>query len=146
MADADMALAALVVREAAEAIVVSDPGGRILLWNHGAERVFGYAAAEALGASLDLIIPEKLRARHWDGYAKTMATGQTRYGDTLLRVPATHKSGRRMSIEFSVALLRSDAGLTGIAAVIRDVTERWNEERQLRSRLADLESAARTPR
>lgn len=145
-ADADAALAALVVREAAEAIVVSDPGGTILLWNRGAERIFGYTAAEAVGATLDLIIPEKLRARHWEGYGKTMATGQTRYGDTLLKVPATRKDGQRISIEFSVALLRSGAGpgsgaaITGIAAVIRDSTERWTEERALRKRLAELQA------
>lgn len=140
----DPRLAAAVVRETPEAIVVADPAGIIRLWNGGAERVFGYPAAEALGQNLDLIIPEKLRARHWEGYKKTMATGVTRYGgDSLLKVPATHADGRRMSIEFSVALLRDDAGeIEGILAVIRDVTDRWNEERKLRSRLAELERAA----
>lgn len=133
-------LAAAVVRETPEAIVVAGPDGMIRLWNAGAERVFGYTEAEASGASLDLIIPEKLRARHWEGYDKTMATGQTRYGDTLLKVPATHKDGRRLSIEFSVALLKDDAGVvTGIAAVIRDATERFNSDRALRKRLAELE-------
>lgn len=133
-------LAAAVVRETPEAIVVAGPDGMIRLWNAGAERVFGYTEAEATGAALDLIIPEKLRARHWEGYDKTMATGQTKYGDTLLKVPATHKDGRRLSIEFSVALLKDDAGVvTGIAAVIRDATERFNEDRALRKRLAELE-------
>lgn len=139
----DAALALAVVRETAEAIVVCDPEGTIRLWNGGAERIFGYPAADALGQNLDLIIPEKLRNRHWDGYRKTMATGITKYGDTLLKVPALHSDGRRMSIEFSVALLRDAAGsITGICAVIRDVTERWNEERKLRARLADLERSA----
>lgn len=134
-------LAVAVVREAPEAIVVAGPDGMIRLWNAGAERVFGYTEAEAAGASLDLIIPEKLRARHWEGYDKTMSTGQTRYGDTLLKVPATHKDGRRLSIEFSVALLKDAAGaVTGISAVIRDSTERFNEERALRKRLAELEN------
>lgn len=136
-------LAAAVVRAAPEAIVVAGPDGMIRLWNAGAERMFGYSEAEATGASLDLIIPEKLRARHWEGYDKTMATGQTRYGDTLLKVPATHKDGRRMSIEFSVALLTDASGaVTGISAVIRDATERFNEERALRKRLAELERQA----
>jgi PAS domain S-box-containing protein len=139
-APADAWLAQAVVREAAEAVVVSDPDGIIRLWNRGAERVFGYQAAEVLSRSLDLIIPEKLRERHWAGYRKTMATGQTRYGDTLLRVPATHRDGRRLSIEFSVALLRDDAGRTAaISAVMRDVTDRWNAEKALRARLAELE-------
>lgn len=139
----DTDLAAAVVREAPEAVVVADPAGKIVLWNGGATRVFGYSEAEAIGATLDLIIPEKLRARHWEGYSKTMTTGQTKYGDSLLKVPATHKDGRRMSIEFSVALLTApESGeVTGIAAVIRDTTERWQEERKLRSRLAELERA-----
>lgn len=142
----DVDLAAAVVREAPEAIVVADPAGKIVLWNGGATRVFGYSEAEAIGATLDLIIPEKLRARHWEGYEKTMATGQTKYGDSLLKVPATHKDGRRMSIEFSVALLTApESGeVTGIAAVIRDTTERWQEERKLRSRIAELEAVQST--
>src|SRR5215471_17544761 len=96
-------LAGALVREAPEAIIVTGPDGIIRLWNHGAERVFGHAAADAIGASLDIIIPEKLRAPHWEGFDKTMATGITRYGETLLKVPALHADGRRLSIEFSVA-------------------------------------------
>jgi PAS domain S-box-containing protein len=140
LGQADAWLAQAIVREAAEAIVVSGPDGIIQLWNRGAERVFGYQAAEALGRSLDLIIPEKLRERHWAGYRTTMASGQTRYGDTLLRVPATHRDGRRLSIEFSVALLRDDAGRpAAISAIMRDVTDRWNAEKALRARVAELE-------
>jgi PAS domain S-box-containing protein len=133
-----------VVAESAEAIVVTDPDGLIRLWNAGATRIFGYSAAEATGQSLDLIIPDKLRARHWKGYRQTMATGTTRYGDTLLSVPASHKDGRRLSIEFSVALLRDDAGVVlGISAIMREVSERREAERALRTKLADLE--ARVP-
>jgi PAS domain S-box-containing protein len=141
--DADWLVQA-VVREAPEAIVVSDPSGVIVLWNGGAELVFGYRAAEALGQSLDLIIPEKLRARHWAGYAVAMATAETKYGDALLRVPAAHRDGRRLSIEFSVALLRdADGKVAGIAAVIRDATERWAADRELRARLAEAEHRLR---
>ena len=143
-------LAQAVVREAPEAIVVCDPSGTIVLWNGGAERIFGYAADEALGENLDLIIPEKQRARHWAGYEKTMATGVTKYGDAeLLKVPATHRDGRRLSIEFSVALLRSadengDEGkIVGIMAVIRDSTERWAADRELRLRLNEAERKLR---
>jgi len=137
-------LAQAVVRETPEAVVVSDPHGIIALWNGGAERVFGYPAAEAVGQSLDLIIPEKQRPRHWAGYDKTMATGATKYGDTLLKVPAVHRDGRRLSIEFSVTLLReADGKIAGIAAVIRDATERWTAERELRARLAEAERAVR---
>ncbi|MDT5340104.1 MAG: hypothetical protein QOD90_5609 [Mycobacterium sp.] len=133
-----------VVNESGEAIVVTDPDGVIRLWNAGAARMFGYSAADAMGHDLDLIIPDKLRARHWKGYRQTMATGTTRYGDKLLSVPASHKDGRRLSIEFSVALLRDDAGVVlGISAIMREVSERREAERALRAKLADLE--ARVP-
>jgi PAS domain S-box-containing protein len=137
-------LARAVVRETPEAIVACDPNGIIALWNGGAERIFGYPAAEALGRNLDLIIPEKQRSRHWAGYDKTMATGETKYGDTLLKVPAAHRDGRRLSIEFSVALLRDAQGkVAGIAAVIRDSTERWAADRELRAALAAAERRLR---
>ena len=133
-------LAAGVVNESTEAIVVTDPAGIIRLWNDGAARIFGFAAAEVMGQSLDVIIPEKLRERHWKGYFQTMATGYTRYGDKLLSVPATHRDGHRLSIEFSVALLRDDAGqIVGISATMREITERHNAEKELRTKIAELE-------
>ncbi|GAA3798969.1 PAS domain-containing protein [Streptomyces chiangmaiensis] len=133
-------LAQAILRESSEAIVVADPEGIIQVWNGGAERMFGHPAAEAVGQSLDLIIPEKLRGRHGKGYRNTMATGQTRYGDTLLGVPATHRDGHRLSIEFTVALLRDATGrIAGISAIMREVTERRNTEKELRTRLAQLE-------
>jgi PAS domain S-box-containing protein len=136
-------LAEAVVRESSEAIVVTDPDGAIRLWNEGAAHMFGYSAAEATGQSLDLIIPEKLRDRHWKGYRETMSTGITRYGDTLLSVPASHKDGRRLSIEFSVALLRNDAKeIVGISAIMREVSERREAERALRKKISELEARA----
>ncbi|MGA7157819.1 MAG: PAS domain S-box protein [Acidobacteriaceae bacterium] len=124
-----------------DAIVVADVSGAITLWNPAAERMFGFTRNEAMGQSLDLIIPQRLQQRHWDGYHKTMETGLTRYGHDLLRVPAAHKDGRTLSIAFTVALLYSDQhAVTGIAAVIRDETEHFNEERSLRKRLAELEA------
>lgn len=124
-----------------DAVVVTDAGGAITLWNPAAERIFGFSQSEALGRSLDLIIPERLRGRHWDGFHKTMQTGQTRYGTDLLRVPAVDKGGRALSIAFTVALLRSQDGKpAAIAAIIRDETSRFNEERGLRKRIAELEA------
>lgn len=132
-------LAAL-VQAAGDAIVVADPDGRIVLWNPAAERLFGYAAAEALGQTLDLIIPERFRARHWAGYREVMRTGRTRYGHEVLRVPAVRKDGQRISIAFTVALLiGADGRVSGIAAIVRDETARWEAEQQLRRRLAELE-------
>lgn len=129
------------VARVGDGIVVSDPQGIITVWNHAAERIFGFTEAEALGQSLDLITPERHRQRHWAGYDKTMRTGETRYGADLLRVPALHKDGRPLSIAFTVGLLfDADNKVTGITAVIRDDTQRWNEERQMRRRLAELEA------
>jgi PAS domain S-box-containing protein len=124
-----------------DAIVACDAAGAITLWNAAAERMFGHTAAEALGQSLDIIIPERLRKRHWEGYEKTMQTGITRYGNDVLRVPAVDKQGRTLSIAFTVALLFSaDRKVSAIIAVIRDETNRFNEERALRKRLAELEA------
>lgn len=124
-----------------DAVIISDAEGRITLWNPAAERMFGFTQNEALGQSLDLIIPERLRGRHWEGYHKTMASGQTRYGNDVLRVPAVDKAGRALSIAFTVALLYSpEHRLTGIVAVIRDETSRFQEERNLRKRIAELEA------
>jgi PAS domain S-box-containing protein len=124
-----------------DAVVISDKSGAITLWNPAAERMFGFTQEEALGKSLDLIIPERLRGRHWEGYEKTMATGETRYGHDLLRVPSVHKDGRALSIAFTVALLYSpERELTGIVAVIRDETARFQEDRSLRKRIAELEA------
>jgi PAS domain S-box-containing protein len=129
------------IQSAGDAIVASGTDGSILLWNRAAERIFGYTEAEALGRSLDLIIPEGLETRHWEGYRRVMQTGETRYGTELLRVPAVHKDGRRLSIAFTVALLYSPAQeIQAIAAIIRDETSRWEEERALRTRLAELEA------
>ncbi|MBB3259597.1 PAS domain S-box-containing protein [Paraburkholderia bannensis] len=126
-----------------DAIVISDAAGDITYWNPAATRMFGYTRDEALGKTLDLIIPERLRGRHWEGYQKTMATGQTRYGNDVLRVPAVDKSGRALSIAFTVALLHDPQGaLNGIVAVIRDETARFQEERHLRKRVTELEAHA----
>ena len=129
------------VRNAGDAIVVAGADGAIIVWNPAAERIFGYTQREALGRSLDLIIPERFRQRHWDGYREVMRTGHTRYGTEVLRVPAIHKDGRTLSIAFTVALLPTLDGQSRlIAAIIRDDTSRWKEERALRQRLAELEA------
>jgi PAS domain S-box-containing protein len=128
------------VQAAGDAIIVADVAGRIVLWNPAAERLFGFTGAEAVGRSLDLLIPERFRERHWTGYRAVMQTGQTRYGTQVLRVPARHKEGQRLSIAFTVALLHAPEGhLTGIAAIVRDETARWEEEQALRRQLAALE-------
>jgi PAS domain S-box-containing protein len=137
------AVLATLARELADAIVVADASGAITFWNTAAERMFGWDAEHAVGQSLDLIIPEAQRGRHWAGYEQVMATGTTRYGTDLLRVPALHADGERRSIAFTVTLLLDDAGaVTGIAAVIRDETARWRDEQDLRRRIRALEAPA----
>ena len=124
-----------------DAVIASDASGAIVLWNPGAQRMFGYTEEEALGQSLDLITPERLRNRHWEGYHKSMATGTTKYGNDLLRVPATHKDGRAMSIAFTVAMLFTpDHKVEAVVAIIRDETTRFNDDRALRKRLAEAEA------
>lgn len=126
-----------------DAVIASDPAGKIVLWNAAAERLFGFSSAEAIGQSLDLITPERFRARHWAGYAQSMSTGQTRYGHTLLRVPALHKDGQTLSIAFTVSLLLDQQQQVGaVVAVVRDESQRFMEDRALRQRLSDLEAQA----
>jgi PAS domain S-box-containing protein len=123
-----------------DAIIYADAGGHIRFWNAAATRMFGFAEVEALGQRLDLIIPERLRGRHWEGYDKVMAGGESRYGEgALLAVPAVHKEGRQISVEFTILLVHDEAGkLLGIAAFLRDATARFEEMRALRRELAAL--------
>ncbi|GFE59570.1 PAS domain S-box protein [Geobacter sp. AOG2] len=132
-----------VVNDAPDAILVADREGVIRFWNRGAEQIFGYSSAEAVGQSLDLIIPENLRARHWDGYRRVIASGETKYKTGLLSSPGVRKDGARVSLEFSMVLLRDAAGrMEGCASIMRDVTERWKKEKETRERLAACEARA----
>lgn len=135
----DNALADL-TRQMTDAVVIADANGTISFWNDSATRLFGWPAAEAIGSNLDLIIPERLRARHSAGYRQTMASGHTSYADRLLEVPALHRDGRTLSVAFTVTLLRGSEHERpyAIAAVLRDDTERWQERRRLRAELATL--------
>ncbi len=137
-------LADALLASEADAIVASDREGRITFWNPGATRIFGHTADEALGQSLDLIIPEPQRARHWEGYRRVVATGESRYGGgDLLAVPALRRDGVRISIEFTIIPVKEPGGrLTSMVSVIRDVTARFEETRQLRRRLAAVEAHA----
>ena len=129
-----------IIEGAQDAIVFADPDGIIRLWNSGAEAIFGYSAEEALGQTLDLIVPEKMRERHWEGYGKVMDTGVTKYGSDILAVPALKSDSSRLSVEFTIVLLKDDTGKPqGTAAIMRDMTERWQREKELKKRLKELE-------
>jgi PAS domain S-box-containing protein len=127
-----------------DAIIFADADGVIRIWNRGAARIFGFEESEALGQQLDIIIPESLRSRHWHGYRATMLTGQSRYGDgQVLSVPAMRKDGTRISVDFSIVPFTDDSGqMVGIAAIMRDVTTRFDELRALRKALAARPASA----
>lgn len=127
---------------AGDGVIVSDAQGAITLWNPGAERIFGFSEDEALGQSLDIIIPEPFRARHWEGYHETVASGESRYGaGDLLAVPALRRDGKRISIEFTIVLVKDDAGrVTGMVATVRDVSARFDETKALKKKIAELEA------
>ena len=127
----------VLIETAPDAIVYADGEGIIRFWNSGAERMFGFESAEAIGQSLD-IIPEPQRVRHWAGFRQVMATGESRYGHgDLLAVPGLRKDGTRVSLEFTIVPFRNETGqLEGMAAILRDVTTRFEEMRTLRRDLA----------
>jgi PAS domain S-box-containing protein len=132
-------IAEAVLSARADAIVAADSDGVIRFWNPGAERIFGYTRDEALGRSLDLIIPERLRQRHWEGYRKVMQTGQSRYGESdVLAVPALRKDGATISVEFTIVPLQESGRLIAVVAVMRDVSKRFEEARALKRKLAEL--------
>ncbi len=132
------ALGRTLLKDIPDAVIYADRDGAIQFWNPGAERIFGFTAAEALGQSLDIIIPDRLRQRHWDGYSHMMATGHSRYGaGDLLSVPAVNKAGDSLSIQFTVAPVKNAAGeLAGIVAVLRDVTATFQEMKRMRAQAA----------
>lgn len=131
------------VTRSADAIVYADSAGVIRFWNAGAARMFGFAEGEAVGQSLDLIIPPSLRERHWQGFAETMRTGESRYGaGEILAVPALRKDGTRISVEFTIVSFRGDDGrMVGIAAILRDVSARFEQMKALQRELAELRAA-----
>lgn len=136
----DQELYRQLVQNCNDAIIFSDREGVIRLWNKGAEEMLGFRADEALGQSLDIFIPENQRARHWEGYFRVMETGTTRYAKELLAAPSLRKDGTRISTEFSMTIIRDAEGkVAGTVAVMRDVSARWQKEKALRARLAELE-------
>lgn len=139
-ADIDRIIADAILSARSDAIIAADKDGMIVFWNPGAERVFGFTRTEAIGRSLDMIIPPRLRKRHGDGYRRVMQGGESRYGQgDVLAVPGIARGGRQLSLEFTIIPLRDGSGkLIGLAAVMRDVTERFEETRALKRRLAEM--------
>lgn len=139
--DLKQQMLATLCEDSPDAILFADREGNIQFWNKGAETIFGYSATEAIGQSLELIIPDKLQKRHNDGYDGVMASGATKYGSDLLSVPALHKDGSRLFSDFSIVMVKDDSGqMQGIAAIMRDATSQKNKEKELKERIKQLES------
>lgn len=127
-------LEALLVAQTVDAVIYADVLGRVLLWNPAAAALFGFSADEALGAMLDFIIPEHLRAAHWRGYNAAVASGRTRLGGRPTLTKALHASGRALYVEMSFSLVKDvDDRVIGSVAIARDVTERQLKARQAAS-------------
>lgn len=137
-------MASQLAAETPDGVLISDRDGIIRFWNGGCERIFGFSASEAIGESLEILIPDNLRDRHQRGHDETMRTGHTRFGaGDLLSVPALRKNGARISVEFSITPFRDQHnGILALAAIMRDVTERFNEMKTLRRALADAHKSA----
>jgi len=140
--DVDTIIGDAILNAQSDAIIAADKDGVIIFWNPGAERIFGYSKAEVVGRSLDIIIPLRLRKRHWDGYRRVMETGESRYGHSdVLAVPGIAKDGAQLSVEFTIIPLRGGAQeIVGLATVMRDVTRRFEETRALKRKLASMSS------
>ena len=132
-----------IVAQTPDAIVFADRDGVIRLWNLGAEALFGFPAAEVIGRSLDVIVPERFRQAHWDAFHRAVASGRTRPGDSVRTTRADHKSGRKLYVDLSFGLVKDDSGaVIGSVAVGRDCSARYLAEKALRERLAALEGSS----
>ncbi|MBI4301534.1 MAG: PAS domain S-box protein [Chloroflexi bacterium] len=132
--------------QTSDGIIFADHEGLICLWNRGAEAIFGHTNKNAVGQSLDLIIPDSFRERHWAGFQRAMASGHTKYGQQLLPTRAIHKDGRTIYIEMTMTIVRDDfEQVAGALAVVRDITERRAQEQAIRKRLEELEQQTEVP-
>ncbi|MGP1679021.1 MAG: PAS domain-containing protein [Burkholderiales bacterium] len=133
-----------VVEQAPDAIIYADRAGAIRVWNRAAETVFGYVAAEVLGSSLDVIIPERLRRAHWEGFHRAIDSGQTKLGGRALVTRSVHKNGSKLYVELSFGLIRNGTGaIAGALALGRECTARHLADSALRARVAKLEENAK---
>lgn len=124
-----------------DAIIFADRVGLIRLWNRGAELVFGYPAAEVLGQSLDVIIPERLRPAHWDAFNRSVQTGHTKYTDRVLTTRSVHKNGGKLYVDLSFGLVKdADGSPIGAFAIGRDCTTRYLGEGTMKARVQELEA------
>jgi PAS domain S-box-containing protein len=126
--------------QSSDAVIFADRDGAIRIWTRGAETIFGYSAAEVLGKSLDVIIPDRLRSAHWEGFRRAIDTGETKLGGRVIITRSVHKTGRKLYVELSFGLVRDRGGaVIGAFAIGRDCTARYNADSALRARIAQLD-------
>jgi PAS domain S-box-containing protein len=134
-----------IVEQVADGIIFADRSGAIRLWNAGAQAIFGYAADEVIGQSLNVIIPERLRSAHWAAFDRAVETGQTKYGRQAMTTRSMHKDGSKLYVDLSFALVKDNASeVLGSVAMARDITKRQLAETELRRRVAELEGQLKT--
>jgi PAS domain S-box-containing protein len=143
--DSAAALGAVLVEQAPDAVIFADAHGVIRRWNARAEQIFGYPASEALGQSLDIIIPERLRAAHWRGFEAALTTRLTKYDGRVLTTRSIHKDGRTLYVDLSFALIEDPDGGLGALAIARDSTQRYLEHKELLERVKQLEAKCTPP-
>ena len=135
-------------QQAWEAVIFADRGGHIRIWNHGAEAIFGFSAGETIGASLDIIVPERFRRAHWSGFHKAIESGRTQHGGEVRTTRGLHKDGRKLYVELTFGLVRTLAGeVAGSVAIGRPGNERFAKDAGMQARVAalQLELAALRP-
>lgn len=141
--DAGLQLFEAIVAQTPDAIIFADCDRLVQVWNRGAEAVFGFSAAEIIGCSLDIIIPDRFRRAHWEGFRQAIASGRTQHGDHVRTTRATHKLGHRLYVDLSFGLVMNGAGsVIGSVAVGRECSERYVSVKALREQLAELERKA----
>lgn len=142
MINLDLVLSKAIVDQAPDAIIFADPTGVIQIWNSGAERIFGHAAADVIGGPLDIIIPERMLQAHNKGFDHAVSTGEMKYVNKVLTTRSMHKDGSQIYIDMSFGMVRDEAGtILGALAVARDITERFTNDKAQRVRVAELEKA-----
>ncbi|HEX5369540.1 MAG TPA: PAS domain S-box protein [Dehalococcoidia bacterium] len=136
-----MELMTLIHDQAPDAVIFAGKDGVIRAWNAAATRIFGFDSSEALGQSLDLIIPEQFREAHWTGFERALAAGSTKYSGKALPTRSQRKDGATIYVELSFAIIHDDSNqVIGALAHARDISERWAQDREQRRRLRDLEA------
>jgi PAS domain S-box-containing protein len=111
------------VDQSPDALIFADTEGNVRVWNARATAMFGYSAIEAIGQNLDFIIPEHLRARHWEGYARAIAAGRTRPDARPMLTRATHKDGSKLYAEFAFGIVTDGQRVLGAIATARPASK-----------------------